>query len=182
MRGVGPFRERRGRFGLPVPQERRGRDDQRGHRLPGPAEGDARKVHEPDGHKGQLVEPAVGRPPDQDRRRSGGRHLLRRRDRRGLVQGGRVLRDEVVPAAQPVLQDGLSRFSVPADQLVRAERDARRDADGRVAARHDHQREGVPQGWTHLGAENARPVHKGPADPQGQGRRQVPPGHPLCRR
>ncbi len=34
----------------------------------------------------------------------------------------------------------------------------------------------------HLGADDARPVHKGPADPQGQGRRQVPPGHPLCRR
>ncbi len=157
-----------------------GTDDQRCDRLPG-AEGRSRQVHGPDRHQGQLGLRPVGLAADQDRRSGRGTQLLRRRGRRRLVEGRRVLRDQVVHAAQQVLPALEREVSVPAGAVVHPQRSADGYADGRLAAGHDHQREGPQGSRRHQGPDDARPVRDRPQGGRLEDVRQASAGHPVRR-
>jgi len=114
------------------------RDDQRGHRLPRPAEGDARQVHEPDGHKGQLVE--RGWDDLQTKIAAAAAANTYFADVTD-VDWSKVGEYYVTKWFLPLNQYSRSApyIPVPAAQLVRPERDACRDADDVSFARHDDQ-------------------------------------------
>ena len=160
-----------------------GRDDKRRHRLPGAAQGRSRRLHQVDRHHRQLLLHPVGQPADQDRRRRRGAHLLRRRHRRRLVQGGRVLPDEMVHAAQQVLQRGVAAGPVPPGRLVHPQRASciGMPSDASLLVTDVNTKDFAKAGITTMPTTFAQYQADLKPDPE-QGRRRPSPRHPVRRR